>query len=112
LSHLLFKLSHVKRLYSRKNQLNREMHVSPKRHFINPVFEDDIHKTTSVESLQLQKQIRNHTEDKPFNSGKANLAQGSNRSLLALVIVVCLISLVALLLTLLMLSGKLSSVNE
>ena len=102
-----------------------KMHRSRRADFINPIFENDIQKSTSVESLRLQKQTTNRTEEgtghsggnswnqsKPLNSEKAKPAQRSIRALLALVIIVCLISLVALLLTLLMLSGKIGSANE
>ncbi|XP_078345952.1 uncharacterized protein LOC144631400 [Oculina patagonica] len=67
--------------------------VKTEGYFINQSFEDD-----KQESMQ-QKQITNHAE-KP--TGHANPAQRSNRTLLALVIIVCLISLVVLLFTLLM----------
>ena len=60
-------------------------------YFINASFEAD-DKPTSVEFME-EKQITNHAE-KP--------AQRSNSKLLALVVIVCLISLVALLLTILM----------
>ena len=76
------------------------MHASTKGSFINPSLEDD--KTTSLEIKQL-KQERKATEKETV---RANAAQGSNRALLALVITVCLISLTVLLLTLLMLFGK------
>ncbi|XP_078345954.1 uncharacterized protein LOC144631402 [Oculina patagonica] len=65
-------------------------------YFINQTFEDE--KQDSVESVQ-QKQITDHAEK---STGHANPAQRSNRTLLALVIIVCLISLVVLLFTLLM----------
>ena len=61
------------------------------RYFMNQAFEED-GKPTSVESME-EKQITNLTE-KP--------AQRSNPKLLALVVIVCLISLVVLLLTILM----------
>ena len=83
--------------------------------------------TTSGDSLQLHKRITNRTEEEPrhsnaknlawnlneeLNFGKEKPAPGSNRTLLSLVIIVCLISLTALLLTLLMLFGKISPANE
>lgn len=63
---------------------------------MNQSFEDD--KQGTVESVQ-QKQIANHGEKL---AGHANPAQGSNRTLLVLVIIVCLTSLAVLLLTVLM----------
>ena len=89
------------------------MNESPRKLHINPGFEFD-DKLTSMYSVPL-KAFRNHSEEKSghFDSDQRHLydtlrpkkaipAQGSNRALFALVIIVCLISLVALLLTLLM----------
>ncbi|XP_078347810.1 uncharacterized protein LOC144632920 [Oculina patagonica] len=64
--------------------------------FINQSFEDD--KQDSAESVQ-QKHITDHVEN---STGHANTSQRSNHALLALVIILCLISLVVLLFTLLM----------
>ena len=50
--------------------------------------------------------------DEPASLELSKLAQGSNRALFALVIIACLISLVALLLTILSLVGKTGSANE
>ncbi|KAL9954540.1 hypothetical protein ACROYT_G042090 [Oculina patagonica] len=77
------------------------MHTLTKGSFKNLTLEDD--KVTSLEmkALEQEKQERNTAE-----AGRANAAQGSNRALLALVITMCLISLAVLLLTLLMLFGK------
>ena len=103
------------------------MEASRGTYFVNPIFEEDKNMTTSVESMQLQKRITNRTEEVPRHSdvknqawnlyeeldfGKEKPAPGSNRALLSLVIIVCLISLTALLLTLLMLFGKISPANE
>jgi len=49
---------------------------------------------------------RDHCQYKVLNPGKSKAAQGSNGGLLVLVIIVCLISLAALLLAILMLVGK------
>ncbi|KAL9954520.1 hypothetical protein ACROYT_G042070 [Oculina patagonica] len=79
------------------------MHTSTKGSFVNPTLEDD--KATSVETKpQEQEKLERNAAEK--ETGRANAAQGSNRALLALVITMCLISLVVLLLTLLMLFGK------
>ena len=79
----------------------------------NPGFEDD-DKPTSTESVQLKSFGIGHLDYdhrhpyETLNLKKAEPDQGSNRALLALVIIVCLISFVALLLTLLMLFGMIS----
>ena len=65
-------------------------------YFLNQSFEED--KPTSVESIQ-QNQIPNHAAKE---IGPANPSQGSNRTLLAIVIIACVISLAILLLTILM----------
>ncbi|KAL9954530.1 hypothetical protein ACROYT_G042080 [Oculina patagonica] len=79
------------------------MHTSTKGSFINPTVKDD--KMTSVKTKELkQEQMGGNAAEK--ETGLANAAQGSSRSLLALVITMCLISLVVLLLTLLVLFGK------
>ena len=103
------------------------MEASRGTHFTNPAFEEDNNMMTSVDSMQLQKRITSRTEEGPRHSnannqdwnlyeeldfGKEKSALGSNRALLSLVIIVCLISLTALLLTLLMLFGKISPANE
>ena len=99
------------------------MNESPEEHLINPANEDD-YKPTSLESSFQMKELTNQTEGsghsnhdrcnryEVLNPGKAKLAQGSNRALFLLVIAVCLISLLALLLTILMLVGKIGSSNE
>jgi hypothetical protein len=98
------------------------MNESPGKSLVNPAYEGD-EKPTSLKSFQL-KVITNQTEEsghsnhnhchqyKVLNFDKAKPAQGSNRALLTLVIIVCLISLVALLLTLPMLVGKIGSSSE
>ena len=75
---------------------------------INPAYEDD-GKPPSFFSFRL-KELANQTEESGHSShdhcnlyevlkpGKAKPAQGSNRALFTMVIIVCLISLVALLL--------------
>ena len=73
---------------------------------IHPAMEDD--KATAVEIKPLkqeeqEKQERNTVEKETV---RANVPQASNRVLLALVITVSLISLAVLLLTILMLFGK------
>ncbi|KAL9954524.1 hypothetical protein ACROYT_G042074 [Oculina patagonica] len=79
------------------------MHTSTKGSFVNPTLEDD--KATSVETKpQEQEKLERNAAEK--ETGRANAAQGSNRALLTLVITMCSISLVVLLLTLLMLFGK------
>ena len=97
------------------------MNESPKELLINPAYED-VDKPTSLESFQLN-EIVNQSEEschsshdhcsgyEVLNPGNARPAQGSSRTLFAMVIIVCLISLVALLLTVLMLVGKIGS-NE
>ncbi|XP_078364038.1 uncharacterized protein LOC144648311 [Oculina patagonica] len=79
------------------------MLASTKGSFKDPNFQDD--KSTSVQTkpLEQEKQGRNKEEKE---SGRANAAHVSNRALLALVIASFLISLAVLLLTLLMLFGK------
>ena len=103
------------------------MEASPGTHSTNPAYEEDNNMMTSVDSMQLQKRITNRTEEVPPHSnannqdwslceeldfGKEKPALGSNRALLSLIIIVCFISLTALLLTLLMLFGKISPANE
>ena len=98
------------------------MNESPREH-INPGFED-YDKLTSRGSVQL-KAFRIHTEDNyghliddqsnlydTLKLKKAPPAQGSNRALSALVIIVCLTSLTALLLTILMSFGIMSPSKE
>ncbi|KAL9954545.1 hypothetical protein ACROYT_G042096 [Oculina patagonica] len=79
------------------------MHASTKGSFINPTLEDDEATSVKTKPLKQDKQEKNAAEKE---AGRANAAQGSNRALLALVITMCLISLAVLLLTLLMLFGK------
>ena len=62
-------------------------------YFTNQSFEEE--KPASVESIH-HKQIPNHTAKE---TGDANPLQGPNRTLLAMVIIACLISLAVLLLT-------------
>ena len=103
------------------------MEASPWAYFINLIFKKDKNITTSVGSMQLQKHITNQTEEGRRHSnannqgwnlcgkldfGKEKPALGSNRALLSSVIIVCLISLTALLLLLLMPFGKISPANE
>ncbi len=84
-------------LHSQNNQQAGEMRsVKTGGNFINQSFEDD--KQDSAESVQ-QKHITDHVEN---STGHANTSQRSNHALLALVIILCLISLVVLLFTLLM----------
>ena len=64
-------------------------------YFINEGYEGYQDKPTSE---QPQKQIMNHRESE---TSRANPSQGSSRILLAMVIIVCIISLVVLLLTIL-----------
>ncbi len=79
------------------------MHTSAKGSVTNSTVEDD--KATSLETKGLgqEKLERNASVN---GTGRANAVQRSNRALLVLVITMCLISLVVLLLTLLMLFGK------
>ncbi|KAL9954531.1 hypothetical protein ACROYT_G042081 [Oculina patagonica] len=79
------------------------MHASTKGSFIYPSLEGD--KETSVETRPLKQEKRegNAAENE---ASPVNAAQGSNRVLLVLVITMCLISLAVLLLTVLMLFGK------
>ena len=98
------------------------MNESPIKCQENLAYEDD-GKPTSLKSFQL-KEILNQTEESGHSShdhcdlyeelkgGKAKTAQGSNRTLFVLVITVCLISLLALLLTVLMLVGKIGISKE
>ncbi|KAL9954534.1 hypothetical protein ACROYT_G042084 [Oculina patagonica] len=79
------------------------MHASTKGSFINETLEDDEATSVGTKPSEQEKLERNTAEKE---TGRANVAQGSNRALLALVITMCLISLVVLLLTLLMLFGK------
>ncbi|XP_078349754.1 uncharacterized protein LOC144634613 [Oculina patagonica] len=65
--------------------------------------EDDKGTSVKTKPLNQEKQGGNATEKEV---SRANAAQGSNRTLLVLVIIMCLISLAVLLLTLLMLFGK------
>lgn len=91
------------------------MDESPVKCHGNPSYEDD-DKPTSLKSFQMKEITnqtgesghwnRDHCQYKVLNPGKSKPAQGSNRGLLVLVILVCLISLAALLLTMLMLVGK------
>ena len=99
------------------------MNESPIKCQGNPAYDEDDDKPTSLKFFQL-KEITNQTREFGHSShdhcsrsevlipGNARPAQGSNRTLFAVVIVVCFISLVALLLTLLMLVGKISCSNE
>ena len=92
------------------------------KHQINLGHEDE-DKPTLLQSFQLNG-IMNQTEEsghsdhdrcnryEVLNAGKAKPAQGSNRAWFALVITVCLISLLAPLLTILMLVRKIGSSNE
>ena len=98
------------------------MNDSPIKCQENLTYEDN-DKQTSLKSFQL-KEILNRTEEsghsshdhchlyEELNRGKAKPAQGSNRTLFFLVITVCLISLLALLLTVLMLVGKIGISKE
>ncbi|XP_078350385.1 uncharacterized protein LOC144635181 [Oculina patagonica] len=79
------------------------MHASTEGSFINPTLKDD--KATSVETRPKDQEKREMNAAQK-EAGRANAVQGSNRALLVLVITMCLISLVVLLLTLLMLFGK------
>ncbi|KAL9954519.1 hypothetical protein ACROYT_G042069 [Oculina patagonica] len=79
------------------------MHASTKGSFIYPTLEGD--KETSVETRPL-KQEKREMNAAEKEASRVNAAQGSIRALLVLVITMCLISLVVLLLTLLMLFGK------
>ena len=74
--------------------------------FISQTLESD--KPTSLETkpIEHEKLERKAVEKK---ISRAYTAQGSNRALLVLVITMCLISLVVLLLTLLMLFGKIGN---
>ncbi|KAL9954521.1 hypothetical protein ACROYT_G042071 [Oculina patagonica] len=73
------------------------MHASTKGSFIYPTLEGD------TRPLKQEKREGNAAEKE---ASRVNAAQGSNRVLLVLVITMCLISLAVLLLTLLMLFGK------
>ena len=92
-------------LHSRKHSTGRrlEIHASSKGSFTNPTSEDD--KVTSLE-IKPPKQEKQERKAPEKETVRADAAQGSNRALLALVITMCLISLAVLLLTLLMLFGK------
>ncbi len=79
------------------------MHASTKGSFINPTLEDDEATSVKTKPLKQEKRKGNAAEKE---ASHVNAAQGSNRALLALVIAMCLISLAVLLLTLLMLFGK------
>ena len=79
------------------------MHASTEGSFIDPSLEDDKATSLEIKSLKQEKQERKATEKEAVHG---NAAQGSNRALLTLVITMCLISLAVLLLTLLMLFGK------
>ena len=73
---------------------------------MNPTLGDD--KPTSTETGLLERdKLEGKTTEK--ETGHANTAPASNRALLVLVITMCLISLVVLLLTLLMLFGKIGN---
>lgn len=100
------------------------MNESPKAFHINSGYEDYDTDPTSMEPVQL-KAFRIQSEEiyEHLNYDHRNLydkldlkktepAQGSSRALLALVIIVCLISLGALLLTLLMFFGIIRPSNE
>ena len=82
------------------------MHPLTEGFFINSTFEGD--KPTSIETRPLEHEILERKAAKKETS-HADVAQGSNRALLVLVITMCLISLVVLLLTLLMLFGKIGN---
>lgn len=82
------------------------MHASTKASFINPTLEDDEATSVKTKPLKQEKQERNAAEKE---AGRANAAQGSIRSLLVLVSTMCLISIVVLLLTLLILFGKIGN---
>ena len=99
------------------------MNESPIKWQGNLAFEDD-DKPTSLKSFHLKK-ILNQTEEsghlshddhhiyEKLNRGKAKPAQRSNRTLFVVVITtVCLISLLALLPTILMLVGKIGISKE
>ncbi|KAL9954554.1 hypothetical protein ACROYT_G042108 [Oculina patagonica] len=77
------------------------MHTLTKGSF--KTLEDDKATSLEMKALEQEKQERNTAEKK---TSRVNPAQGSVRALLALVITMCLISLAVLLLTLLMLFGK------
>ena len=82
------------------------MHASTEGSFINPTLEDD--KPTSIETGPLEhEKLEGKTTEK--EKDHANTAQASNRALLVIVITICLTSLVVLLLTLLMVFGKIGS---
>ena len=93
---------------SRRHSTGRrfEMHTLTEGSFINSTLKDD--KLTSIEIWPLEqgKLERNATEK---GTSRANAAQGSIRALLVLAITMYLISLVVLLLTLLMLFGKIGN---
>ena len=99
------------------------MNESPKELSINPTKKDD-DKPTSLESFLLKEIVKQRKESghsshdhsngyRVQNPGKARPAQESNRALFAMNIIVCLIALAAsLLLTILMLAGKIRCSNE
>ena len=70
--------------------------------FRNLALEDD-----NLDTMPLEGKLQGKAVEK--ETSHANAAQGSNRALLVLVITMCLISLVVLLLTLLMLYGKIGN---
>ena len=82
------------------------MHAWTEGSFINPTLEDD--KPTSIETIQLEHEnLERKVTEKDTSRG--NTAHGSIRALFVLFITMCLISLVVLLLTLLMLFGKIGN---
>ena len=82
------------------------MHAPSEGPFTDLTLEDD--KSTSMETKPPeQENVERHAAEKETN--RANTALRSNRTLLALVITVCIISFTVLLLTILMLSGKIGA---
>ena len=79
------------------------MHPSTEGSLIDPSLEDDNATSLEIKPLKQEKQERKATEKETVHG---NAVQGSNRALWTLVITMCLISLAVLLLTLLMLFGK------
>ena len=106
-----------------------EMQASPRGLVVKPLYVNYGYRSTAVKSVQREKQVPNYTEDETrhFDDCYSNVydhlnfekateplkpAKESNRALLGLVIIVGLISLTALLLTLLMLSRTIGPFNE
>lgn len=71
-----------------------------------------MYKPTSEEALELRNLIIDSNQTEEETDEKAKSTRGLNRALLALIIIVSFISLTDLLLTLLMLSGKIGPANE